>query len=102
MIHQLEEIQSMFRCIMEQLEKQQKQLDRIIMLETTLNAQIADLTNEVTNQTTVNQSALTLIQGFAAQLASAIASAGSAGATTAQLQALSDLQTKIASNDTSL
>jgi hypothetical protein len=75
---------------------------KIMALEQTLDAQITDLTTEVTNETTVEKSALTLIQGIPALIAAAIAKASAAGATTAQLQALSDLQTTLAANDTEL
>ena len=61
-----------------------------------------DLTTEVTNETSVEQSALKLIQGIPALIGAASAKASAAGATTAQLQALSDLQTTLAANDTEL
>ena len=67
-----------------------------------LDDKIAALQTEVANNTTVEKSALALINGFAAQLAAAVAAAQAAGATTAQLQAITDLQTTLASNDTEL
>lgn len=75
---------------------------KIVMLETTLDKQIADLQTEVANQTAVEQSALKLIQGIPGLIAATIASAQAAGATTAQLQAISDLQDKLAANDAEL
>ena len=55
-------------------------------------AAIDDLTTEVANNTTVEKSALALIQGFAAQLAAA-------GTDPAKLQALRDT---LAANDAEL
>jgi hypothetical protein len=74
--------------------------NRIRMIEKTLDQQIADLAAEVTNATTVKDSVLTLIQGIPALIAAAVAKATAAGATPAQLQAISDLQATLASNDT--
>ncbi len=56
---------------------------------------IDDLTATVTDETTVIESAVALIGGFAQRLADAIASASSAGATDAQLSSLSDLKASI-------
>lgn len=67
-----------------------------------LDDKIAALTAEVARQTTVEKSALALIQGFAAQLAAAVAAAQAAGASDAQLQALTDLQTTLTANDDEL
>jgi hypothetical protein len=90
-----------------------KKLDELIRLVVQLKQQendhmaalddkIAALQTEVANNTTVEQSAITLIQGLAQQLAAAIAAAAAAGATTAQLQTLTDLQTTLAANDSAL
>ncbi len=54
---------------------------------------IDELTTTVADETTVIESAVTLIGGFAQRLADAIASASNAGATDAQLSSLSDLKT---------
>lgn len=67
-----------------------------------LDDKITSLTAEVTRNTAVEGSALTLIQGFAGQLAAAIAAAQAAGATPAELQALTDLQTTLTANDDAL
>ena len=67
-----------------------------------LDDSIKALTLEVTKDTSVIASAVTLIQGFAAQLKAAVDAALAAGASPAQLQALTDLQTTIAANDTAL
>ena len=67
-----------------------------------LDDKIAALTTTVEEETTVEKSALALIQGISAQIAAAVAAATAAGATTAQLAALTDLQTKLAANDTEL
>jgi hypothetical protein len=63
---------------------------------------IAALKAEVENGTTVEKSALALIQGIPALIADAVSKAQSAGATPEQLQALTDLQTQLASNDSEL
>lgn len=88
--------------IKSEIVKLNKQNNKIMALETTLDKQIADLQTEVTNETAVEQAALKLIQGIPALIAAAIASAQAAGATTAQLQAISDLQDKLAANDSEL
>ena len=67
-----------------------------------LDDQIATLQATVANDTTVEQSAITLISGLATQLQAALAAAQAAGATPAQLQSLADLQTQITSNSTAL
>mgnify|MGYP001614089774 CR=1 FL=1 len=67
-----------------------------------LDDKITALQAEVAKNTTVEKSALALIQGFAAQLAAAVQAALAAGATRAQLQSLTDLQTTITANDDEL
>lgn len=67
-----------------------------------VQAAIDQLTADVAAETAANQSAITLIQGFAAQLAAAVAAAQAAGATPAQLQALTDLAAGVESNTTQL
>jgi hypothetical protein len=67
-----------------------------------LDDQITALTAQVKANTDVENSALVLIQGFSARLAAAIAAAGAAGATPAQLQALTDLGTAIKTGDDEL
>ncbi len=67
-----------------------------------LDDKIAALQAEVANNTTVEKSALALIQGFGAQLKAAVDAALAAGATDAQLASLTNLQTTIAANDAEL
>lgn len=67
-----------------------------------LDQRIADLTSDVTNLTGAVSSSNALITGFAAALAEAIAAAGSAGATDAELQSLTDLHTAITAQTTAL
>lgn len=67
-----------------------------------LDDQISALTAQVKANTDVENSALVLIQGFSARLAAAIAAATAAGATPAQLQALTDLGTTIKASDDAL
>lgn len=67
-----------------------------------LDDKITALQAEVANNTTVEKSALVLIQGFAARLDAAVAAAQAAGASPAQLQSLTDLSTSLKSNDDEL
>ena len=69
---------------------------------TALDNAIQALQTEVANQTTVDASAVTLMQGLSTQLAAALAAAANAGATPAQLAALTALQTSLAGNDTTM
>jgi hypothetical protein len=89
-----------------QLAKLQVSIDALTKESTqemeALDDKIASLTSQVASNTTVIGSATTLINGFAAQLAAAVSAAQAAGATPAQLQSLTDLQTTIAANDTAL
>lgn len=67
-----------------------------------LDDQITALTAQVSKNTDVEKSALALIQGFAAQLATAVAAAAAAGATPTQLSALNALGSTIKANDDEL
>jgi ABC-type transporter Mla MlaB component len=67
-----------------------------------LDDAIAQLQADVANLTTVDQSAMALITGFATQLAAAVAAAAAAGASPAQLQSLTDLHTAIVAQDDAL
>jgi hypothetical protein len=60
-----------------------------------LDEKIAALQAAVAQETTVEQSAATLIQGIPGMIADAAAKAQAAGATPAQLQALADLGVSI-------
>jgi len=82
-----------------QLDRIERKLDTFMAA---LDDKIAALQAEVANNTTVEKSAVTLLQGLSSQLAAAIAAAANAGATPAQLQALTDLQTALNTNDTDL
>lgn len=64
-------------------------------MSATLQDAITALQAEVAAESNVIDSAVALINGFAAQLAAAIAAATAAGATAVQLQALSDLGASI-------
>lgn len=85
-------LKSMFQSLIEGFAK----------MSTTVQEAIDALTADVTQETTVNQSAITLIQGFPALIAAAIAAAQAAGATPAQLAAFDTLNATIASNATAL
>ena len=67
-----------------------------------LDDQITALTAQVAANTSVENSALVLINGFAAQLATAVAAAAAAGATPTQLKSLTDLGTAIKTSDDAL
>ena len=67
-----------------------------------LDDQITALTAEVTKNTTVEKSALALINGISAQITAAVAAATAAGATPAQLASLTALNTSLNANDTEL
>lgn len=74
----------------------------IATMSQTLQTQITTLQADVTAENTVIDSAVTLINGFAAQLATAVAAAQAAGATPAELQSLTDLGTSITSKSSAL
>jgi hypothetical protein len=63
-----------------------------------LSQKIADLQSDVQADTSVTESAVTLINGFAQRLQEAIDAAKASGATDAELQALSDLHAATAAN----
>jgi len=60
-----------------------------------LDTALATLQSQVTSTETVDDSAIALINGIAAQIAAAVAKAVAAGATPAELQAVSDLGTSL-------
>jgi small-conductance mechanosensitive channel len=60
-----------------------------------LDAAITQLQSDVTALTTVDQSAIALINGIAAQVSAAVAAALAAGATPAELQSMTDLDTAL-------
>lgn len=68
----------------------------------TLTAEISALQSDVVAETSVNQSAVTLLQGLSSQLKTALAQAQAAGATPAQLSALNTVSTSLQSNTASL
>jgi hypothetical protein len=78
------------------------ELKRMNATADSLAAEISGLQTDVTNDTTVVGSAVTLIQGFSTQLAAAVAAAVAAGATPDQLSALNGLQTTINTNASTL
>lgn len=76
--------------------------DKIINRMSQLDDAITALQAEVTQETTVEKSALALIQGIPAMIESAITAALAAGATPAQLQAITAVAATINANDTEL
>jgi hypothetical protein len=67
-----------------------------------LDDKIAALQADVAEESTVEQSAVKLINGIPALIAEAVAKAQAAGATPTQLQALTDLGTTLTTNATTL
>ena len=67
-----------------------------------LDDKITALAAQVERDRTVNASAVTLINGFQARLDAAVAEAKAAGATDAQLTALTDLSTALANQQDAL
>jgi hypothetical protein len=59
------------------------------------NQALTDLTNEITNATSVEASATALINGIAAQIQAAVQAAIANGATAAELQPVADLGTQL-------
>ncbi len=67
-----------------------------------LDTQIATLTASVTALTTAGDSAIAMLNGIKQMIADAVAKALAAGATAVQLQALTDLGTKLDSETSNL
>lgn len=67
-----------------------------------LDDKIAALQTQVANETTVDQSAIALLNGIPQLIADAVNNALSQGATPAQLQAMTDLGTTIGNNASGL
>lgn len=68
------------------------------MATDTIANELAELTQDVTNETTVDKSAITFMNGFASMLATAVSQAVSNGATPAQLAGFNALGTTIQAN----
>jgi len=74
----------------------------IAIMSATVQQALDELTADVTQETTVDQSAVTLIQGMPALISAAVASALAAGATPAQLAAFDALNVSLQANATAL
>jgi hypothetical protein len=74
----------------------------IRIMSTDVNSALLALQADVTQETTVDQSAITLIQGIPALIAAAVAKAQAAGATPAQLASFDQLGAQITANATGL
>lgn len=79
-----------------------QELKRMSTAANALDAQIANLTADVAAETTVEQSAITLINGIPTLIANAVAAAQAAGATPAELAALTALGTSITNSSAGL
>ena len=91
----LDNILNNLQAIGQQLVDTLAALNRLETHMTAMDDEIAALQADVTAEGTVIDSAVTMIEGFSAQLAAAVAAASAAGATPTQLQALTDLDTAI-------
>lgn len=89
-------------CNMEKLVAAIPAIERFNQMANALDDAITQLTTDVSGLTDTVNSAETMISGLAQQLADAIAAAQAAGATAAQLQALTDLHSAIDANTTGL
>lgn len=79
-----------------------RSVNRMNAVVDSLSAEITTLQAQVANDTAVETSALTLIDGIQAQIAAAVAAATAAGATQAQLAQLASLSAQLATNNTAL
>jgi hypothetical protein len=80
----------------------QQGIEEIKIKMSVLDDKIATLTQDVTDENTIIDSAITLISGIPKLISDAVAVAIAAGATPAQLQGLTDLATSIEAKKTSL
>lgn len=101
-IERLDNLESRLATIEKLLKKLMILVKGEILEMAALDDAITALQAEVANDTTVIQSADTLINGIAAQITAAVNAALAAGATPAQLTALSTLTSTLVANDTSL
>jgi hypothetical protein len=76
----------------------QQLTDRINTMSGSIDTAITNLTAQVAADTSATSAATTMINGFAAQLAAAVAAAQNAGATPAQLQSFTDLGAAVQAN----
>lgn len=67
-----------------------------------IDDELTALQAQVATDTTVEQSAVTLINGISAQIAAAVAAAQAAGATPAQLAEITAITTSLGTNNTAL
>jgi hypothetical protein len=95
-------IQKALNTIQGQLQQILSGETKIMATGTSLDAQIEALRQDVKSETDADQSAITLIQGIPELITAAVAKAQAAGATPAQLQAISDLGKALTSNASQL
>jgi hypothetical protein len=77
-------------------------LERINQVATALDTQIQALQTAVANAAGVEQSAVTLLQGLSAAIATILTQLAASGVTQTQLQSLTDLSTAITTQTTQL
>lgn len=94
------------RALLHTIARQQahilKRLHTIMDNTAQTNAEIADLRDDVSQESTVIASAVTLMSGLSQQLADALSAAQSAGATPEQLQAINEVHQALVANRTQL
>jgi hypothetical protein len=95
--------------LMDVLVSDRNSLHKILEILTRMETKMSQMDDNITalqgsvaNLTTVDQSAIALIQGFSAQIQAAVDAALAAGATPTQLQAMVDLKTAVDTQDDAL
>ena len=95
-------VQSTLAVLQATLTNIETQMGGLMTASANVAAEVASLTTSVANETTVDQSAVVLLNGIPAMIANAIAQAQAAGATPAQLAAIDALRQTMATNATNL
>ena len=88
--------------MLQRLRSIEQKVDKMSATTDTVAAELSALQAQVATDTTVEGSALTLIQGISAQIAAATAAAQAAGATPEQLAGFAAATAQLNANDTAL
>ncbi len=99
---QITQLIQSFALIQQKLDKIISTQDKHGKLMAQIDDEITQLQADVTAAKGAQDSAIALINGIAGKIAAAVQAAQAAGATTAQLQALTDLHTAVTAETTSL
>jgi hypothetical protein len=97
-VTEAEENAALLRAVLALLLQLHRKMDKIIMSQSQLDTDIAALQAAVERDTTVEQSAITLLNGIPGMISTAIQQALAAGATQQQLQAVEALASSLQSN----